>query len=224
MGLYVDTSNSSKRYYGLDNLDQKIEKYLNYDNGFFIELGANNGVTQSNTLYFEKFRNWTGILIEPVLHNFLLCRANRSKRTKIFCCACTSFEYKQRFVEIFFSDIMSIASGLESDIPNPIDHAVEGMKFCSNPITEMISFGAIARSLDSLLQEAGAPNIIDLLSLDVEGAEIEVLKGIDFNSYQFKYILVESRSFDKLNLFLSSKSYLFVDKLSHWDYLFRNNS
>jgi len=45
-----------RRYFGLNNLDQKIEKYLDFDNGFFVELGANNGIEQSNTLYFELFR------------------------------------------------------------------------------------------------------------------------------------------------------------------------
>jgi len=57
MGLYVQ---DAKRYFGLNNLDEKLEKYLNFDNGYFVELGANNGVHQSNTLYFEKYRGWRG--------------------------------------------------------------------------------------------------------------------------------------------------------------------
>ena len=44
-------------------------KYLNYENGFFIEAGANDGVVQSNTFYFEKELNWTGLLIEPIILN-----------------------------------------------------------------------------------------------------------------------------------------------------------
>jgi hypothetical protein len=42
------------RYHGLNGLDKKMEAYLGYDNGYFVELGANDGVSQSNTLYFEK--------------------------------------------------------------------------------------------------------------------------------------------------------------------------
>jgi len=42
-----------------------FEKYLGYRNGFFIELGAMNGITYSNTKFFEDQLNWTGILIEP---------------------------------------------------------------------------------------------------------------------------------------------------------------
>ena len=63
-----------QKYFGLYNLDIKLEKYLNYNNGYFIELGANNGVEQSNTFYFEKEKNWTGILIEPILHKYLDCK------------------------------------------------------------------------------------------------------------------------------------------------------
>lgn len=41
-------------YFGLNELDRKIEKYMDYDNGFYVELGANDGIRQSNTYYFEK--------------------------------------------------------------------------------------------------------------------------------------------------------------------------
>ena len=175
MGLYIDTSNPPKEYFGLNNLDEKMEKYLNYDGGFFVELGANNGIHQSNTLYYEKFRNWRGVLVEPTLHNFLQCKANRSNKTRVYCNACTSFEYKEKFVEIIYSNLMSIPKGLESDISDPAAHALEGKRFL-HPLEENISFGAIAKPLNEILKDAKAPALIDFLSLDVEGAEIEVLK------------------------------------------------
>ena len=53
------------KYTGLDQLDRKLEKYVDYDYGYFVELGANDGVTQSNSLYFEKYRKWRGLLVEP---------------------------------------------------------------------------------------------------------------------------------------------------------------
>ena len=68
------------RYFSLNQLDRKLEKYVDYDNGYFVELGANDGVTQSNSLYFEKYRNWCGLLVEPTPQNFLKCRQNRSTR------------------------------------------------------------------------------------------------------------------------------------------------
>lgn len=73
----------NNKYFGLEELDRKLEKYLNYNNGFFIELGSNDGVEQSNTYYFEKYKNWSGILIEPILHKYLDCKKNRSSKNKL---------------------------------------------------------------------------------------------------------------------------------------------
>jgi hypothetical protein len=44
---------------------KKMERYLNYKNRFYIEMGANNGISQSNTMFLEKKYNWHGMLIEP---------------------------------------------------------------------------------------------------------------------------------------------------------------
>ena len=68
--------------------------------------------------------------------------------------------------------------------------------------------------------ESQVPKTIDFLSLDVEGAEIEVLKGIDFKKYRFKYILVESRNIENICKFLNLQNYEVIEKLSHHDYLF----
>ena len=58
-------------------VSEKILKYLDYENGFYIECGANDGITQSNTLNLVKNKNWRGILIEPSKHSFDLCKENR---------------------------------------------------------------------------------------------------------------------------------------------------
>lgn len=207
------------KYASLNQLDRKLEKYVDYDGGFFVELGANDGVTQSNSLYFEKHRGWRGVLVEPAPQNFLKCRQNRSDRNSIYCAACVSFDYDQEFVRIAYSNLMSTPISLESDIQDPRAHARLGDRFLGQGET-MFEFGAVARPLNSLLQDAGAPRQIDFLSLDVEGAELEVLKGVDHEAFRFKFILVECRDFTRLNAYLDSKGYRFVEKLSSQDYLF----
>lgn len=52
--------------YSLNELDIKLLKYINKRNGFFIEVGANNGISQTNTLLFEKNYGWNGMLIEAI--------------------------------------------------------------------------------------------------------------------------------------------------------------
>ena len=45
--------------FSLNQLDKKLEKFVNYNDGYYVELGANDGVSQSNSLYFETKRNWS---------------------------------------------------------------------------------------------------------------------------------------------------------------------
>jgi len=207
------------KYHGLNGLDRKLERYVDYDGGFYVELGANDGVTQSNSLYFEKHRNWSGLLVEPSPHNFLKCSENRSPRNHILCAACVSFDYKPEFVRMTYSNLMSTAQGLQTDIADPVAHARSGRQFL-RPREPVFDFGALARPLNDLLVESQAPKTIDFLSLDVEGAELEVLKGIDHEAYRFKYILVECRALPDMQAYLSSQRYRHVENFSAQDYLF----
>ncbi len=206
-------------YHGLHGLDRKLEAYIGYDGGFFVELGANDGVDQSNTLYFERQRGWRGVLIEPILHNFLKCKANRSSDNAFFCAAAVSQAYEHPYVRLTYSNLMTAPAGLESDIDDPDAHARAGAVYLPSgeqPVETM----AVARTLTSMLSEAGAPRTMDLLSLDVEGAELEVLKGLDHDRFRFRYLLVECRDPQRLARFLDQVGYALVDKISHMDYLF----
>jgi FkbM family methyltransferase len=211
------------KYKSINNLDRKIESYLNFNNGFFVELGANDGISQSNSYYFEKYREWKGVLIEPIPHNYLKCLKNRSKRSQVFCNACVSFEYKEKFVEIIYSNLMSTSLGLETDIDNAENHALIGKQFLEEDETNF-NFGAVANQLNNILFKANAPKQIDFLSLDVEGAELEVLKGINHNKYRFKFICIESRNIAKITDYLSINNYYMIEKLSPLDYLFKDKN
>jgi FkbM family methyltransferase len=215
----IESAQSERRYYGLNNLDEKLERWLNYDDGYFVELGANNGVDQSNTLYFENYRNWRGALVEPTPHNFLACKKARSAASRVFCNACTAFGYLEKFVDIAYSNLMSTPLGLDSDLEDPMAHAALGKQFLA-ATDENFVFGALAIPLNKLLEKAGAPAIIDFLSLDVEGAELDVLRGVDHNKFRFKYICIESRSRERLESYLKDNGYVLLEKLTVHDYLF----
>jgi len=207
------------KYSALHSLDRKLERYLDFDDGYFVELGANDGVTQSNSLYFEKHRGWRGLLVEPSPHNFLKCLENRSDENHIACAACVSFNYADEFVRMSYLNLMSTGRGLESDLPDLAQHARRGREFLGSR-EPAFDFGAIARPLNDLLIEAGAPATIDFLSLDVEGAEIEVLKGIDHDRFRFRYVLVECRNIAAMQAYLADRRYRLVESLSQHDYLF----
>ena len=206
--------------FSLNKLDKKLEKYLDFDQGFFVELGANDGVSQSNSLYFELKRNWRGVLIEPSPYNFQKCIANRGLKNSIFCNACVGFEYAEKYVDMKYANLMSISNNLDLDLSNKKLHIEKAKKHLRN--NEIVfSFGAKSRTLNDILDEAKAPHNIDFLSLDVEGAELEVLKGIDFEKYKFKYLLIEVRDLKKMQLFLKKYNYFLLDQFSAHDYLFK---
>ncbi len=206
--------------FSLNKLDKKLEKYVNYDQGFFVELGANDGFTYSNSLYFELKRNWRGVLIEPSPRNFKKCLANRGLNNSIFCNACVGFEYKNKYVDMIDANLMSISNNLDLDLSNKKSHIEQAKKFLRN--NEIVfSYKAKSRTLNDVLDEAKAPNIIDFLSLDVEGAELEVLKGVNFKKYKFKYLLIEVRDLKRMQTFLKKYNYYLLDQFSSNDYLFK---
>ena len=216
---------------GLDKLDLKlIDSIAPNRNGFYVELGANNGISQSNTFKLQKIYNWSGLLIEPSPIRFAECVANRSFENKpqIRCAACVPFDYAEKFVEIDYVDLMSVAKGLDVTDMNASAHADLGEQFLDLALRH--TYGALARTLTSILDEVNAPLSFDLLSLDVEGNEHAVLKGLDFNRYQPRWILVEVRQDDSLiPCLLESNGYIEYKKLSvnsrYSDILFckRNN-
>ena len=202
-------------YTALNGLDKKIEKYLNYKKGYFIEMGANDGINQSNTRFLEKKYNWRGMLIEPS-EKFTLLKKNRSKKNIFSDAACCSFKNKGKNIKFAYYNLMTLALNLKTDI-NIKKHKLNAKKFSNNSY-EFIKKGI---PLNDLLSKNNTPKIIDFFSLDVEGMELEVLQGINHDIYKFQYLLIEIRDFRSINNFLIKKNYILVSKLTKKDYLFK---
>ena len=192
---------------------------MNFDSGYYVELGANNGISFSNSLYFERYKSWTGLLIEPAPDRFKELTLNRASKNHFSNAACVGFSYKQDLIALEYSDLMTTTLGIESDILDPAKHAKGGSKFWGG---DSFRFFAPAKTLNSILDEARAPTTINFLSLDVEGVELEVLRGVDHSRYRFQYLCIESRSFATLNEYLELNGYKFVKSLSPLDYLFKD--
>lgn len=205
---------------GLDGLDRALGEHLDVlVPGFFVELGANDGLRQSNTYFLEALYGWQGVLIEPALNNYLDLLQNRSVKNAFFCCACVPFDYPQDFVRMTYANLMSVSSSLIMDLPDVGQHVSEAAQFLRDE-REIVDFGAVARPLSAILDEARAPNRIDLLSLDVEGAELDVLRGVDHERYRFDHMLVECRDVGRLDSYLVGVGYRRIAQLSAHDYLY----
>lgn len=201
---------------GLNGVDLKlIDAIAPRENGFFVELGANNGISQSNTFKLQKSYKWTGLLIEPSPIKFAECVANRSfaNAPQIRCAACVPFDYTDKFIEFDYVDLMSVGKGLDIAEDDARAHSELGKQWINSALRH--TYGALACTLTSLLDDAGAPSAFDLLVLDVEGNEHAVLRGFDFNRYRPNWILVEVRQGNSNVLsLLKSNGYIEFQKLS----------
>ena len=211
--------------------EYSLRKYLNYNNGFFIEVGANDGIQQSNTLRLEKDLGWKGILIEPSFESYINCIKNR-KDSLVLNIALTSFsDYQKRQFQYgdFNGSLMSSLINKKTGF-NFLDNLKNILISLKNNNLVPVRQAPLQLIFDQLIFQK-----VDFLSLDVEGYELEVLHGINFETFRPKYIAIEVRNHHKEKIFdyLFKKQYRFLECLTnfsltnsprwdgtHQDYLF----
>lgn len=204
----------NRERYSLNDLDAKLEKYLDFDKGFFIEAGANNGVRQSNTLFLEATRGWRGMLVEPIPELALdCCRYRPYSITEQV--ALGSPDQVPGTVTLRFAGLMSLATGGALSVEEQLEHVLAG---CEIQKIETYEVEVEIATLSALLDRHGNRKV-DFLSLDVEGFEKHVLGGLDFDRHAPRYILIEEKG-DGISEFLS-KYYDRIDQLTHHDFLYR---
>lgn len=216
--LYEFFGSGRYSYAALNGIDRQLEKYLPYRGGFFIEAGANDGFTQSNTYYFEKIKGWTGILVEPIPEAYRKCIKERPNSV-VFNCALVPEGYEDENVTMLYSGLMSLVKGAMKSETMDVEHAKRGMEV-QQAVEKIYEISVPARTLTSIIEEVNVKEV-DLLSLDIEGYELEALKGLDLEKYRPKYILVEARFRTDLEQYLSLYGYEVVDMLTRHDVLYR---
>ena len=175
--------------------------------GFFVEFGATNGFSDSNTYLLEKKFEWSGILAEPnkICHEEI--KLNRSCYIETSCVYNSTGNFVN-FVETSNHNLSTIDLFKNSDAHN-------------KDRKKLKTYKVRTISLIDLLKKYNAPKIIDYLSIDTEGSEFEILKNFDFNSYTFKVITVEhnfNSSRKKIYDLLTNQGYKrkYIG-LSNWD-------
>lgn len=207
----------SKVSYALNDLDQKLLTYLSYRGGVFIEAGANDGRSQSNTMYFERYLGWRGLLIEPIPELAIKCRTNRPNSI-VEECALVSREETRDAVEMTYCNLMSLVDGARGSVEADAAHIQKGRQFLrKNDDVRRVTVRT--DTLNALIVRHGLDHI-DLLSLDVEGFEAEALAGLDFENVAPKWILVEANDASAVAHVLADR-YRLVADLSHHDKLYK---
>ena len=194
--LKIDTSFSSKDqdYWVIHEIFRKKK------NGYFVDLASTSGILENNTFLLEKLYGWRGICIEPNPIFFKKLLKNRicNKENAVV----TDLDNSK--VEFVFNGGIGGIIGEDFDNkPSRRGNLIKELR--KNNSVEKLS----TLTLKTILDKYSAPKIIDYLSLDVEGAEFEVLKNFPFDEYKFLSITIE-RPPERLNKLLFENGYLFV--------------
>lgn len=165
--------------------------------GFFVEFGATNGVDRSNSWMLEKRLGWRGILAEPARCWHRDLAANRG------CCIDHRCVWKTTGARLVFNEVTDPELSTLS--------AVADVDFHQAARRSHLAYEVETVSLDELLRFHGAPTVIDLLSIDTEGSELEILEALDFSRWRFRVIVCEHNYApirDKIHALLTSKGYV----------------
>jgi FkbM family methyltransferase len=169
--------------------------------GFFVEVGANDPHAGSQTWSLES-KGWRGILVEPLERFQTVLKAARP-RSQVFRAACGPPGHPA--TAEFFEAEASAHSGLR---PHAVDAATQ---YVSRETVRVLT-------LDELLAEAGHPRV-DFISIDTEGTQLDVLRGLDLQRHAPKLLLVEDHLYDfETHFHLRRKRYRLVKRthLNNW--------
>lgn len=148
------------KFYSQVGQDKWVCEYFKYKrDGFFLDIGAADGITISNTYYLEKELGWKGICIEALKSNYDKLINNRNT-----ICEHKAVYHKKKTI-YFLGDGND---GLGGYIAGP------------DKYTEMVD----AVRIEDILKEHNAPKTIDYISLDIEGKEVQALMGFPFDEYE----------------------------------------
>lgn len=152
-----------------------IELFGKKTAGFFLDIGASDGISINNTFYLERKFAWQGICFEPGA-KFPELQKNRLVKVSDACL------YKEA------GDLVNFNIATENnDFSGIKDHL-------RNKDAERLEYKTVKKvtqTLTNCLQQFNAPKSIEYMSLDTEGSELEILQGLDFNEFSISAITVE---------------------------------
>lgn len=185
-------------YPALNDIDHGLMRRLDDWTGpkTFVEAGGNDGLQQSNTYALERMLGWRGVLVELVPQLAAEASINRPL-AQIVCAALTDDESAGKSIPFALSDL-----------------------------TTKVGDGRVlagSTTLSEVFRSCLDDQPPSLLSIDVEGAELSVLAGLDLSRHRPAMIVVETANPDSIQELLGNE-YELEATLSHHDYLFERRA
>lgn len=163
------------------------------NNGFYIDVGANDGITGSNTFVFEQI-GWKGVCIEP--HPDIYKKLIKYRKCDCFNAALSNNTNED--VDFFKANALScLNEGMTES------HKQRAEK---NEKTEIIKVKTI--TFDKIMENYPNVKHIDFISLDVEGHEIQILENINFQKYSFGFFTIEKSNPEKIKEIMQKNGYI----------------
>jgi FkbM family methyltransferase len=179
-----------------------LNHFFNNRTGYFIDIGAADGVTNSNTRNLV-LKGWQGLLIEPCRHFFeqLNILYKNNKNVKLFNGAVSDFDGKTEFYVY--------ESGGDSQISTisiPQKESIEKSVWFNGKFTE--HYEVEVKSSKFLMKQNMAPTNIEFVDIDAEGSDMTILKAWPWSEYNVELFCIEpSMGKDVLCSFMGHKGY-----------------
>ena len=177
--------------------------FKNQKSGFFLEIGAFDGIEGSNCYHFEKFMNWQGIAVEASPLQFEKLKKNRN--CKLMNVALGSENKQVEFYEV--AEGFTQMSGI-----NNLNFKNSFERIKKNSDSKINKINIECKTFENLIP---SDQIIDLISIDIEGNEPDVLSSINFDKYQIKVIILENNTPNELSYlkFFTEKNFYYFDRV-----------
>ncbi|WP_170759415.1 FkbM family methyltransferase [Ruegeria lacuscaerulensis] len=163
-------------------------------NGFFVDLACADGVYINNTYFLEKWLGWDGLLFEP--NPGFWPNINNERRARLIKKAVTD---QAGQILPFRIDNGMLGGIVAEDMDNNSTVRSEELK-------EAEIVNVETTTLTDELNACDAPLVIDFLSLDIEGAELLAVKGLDLEKYNIRCATIE-RPTQELDILLDAHGY-----------------
>lgn len=184
-----------------------ISRFKNKRNGIFVDIGANDGISLSNTYYLEKELGWNGICFEPIPDIFQKLDRNRSC-IKIMA-GISDVEKIEKFT--FVEGPSHMLSGMSKEYDERHKQRIQKEITQLGGSVKEVEVSCLV--LNNILEKYRFYDI-DYLSIDTEGNEFKIIKTIDFDKFNIKIMTIENNynNVEQTNYILS-KGYFLMGRL-----------
>lgn len=167
---------AKKSYYSFSGVDIIVNNiFKNYNNGYYLDIGCQHPINNNNTYLLHK-RGWSGVNIDLDINNIELFKISRPNDENI----CTAISDAEKNVELYFYHNKSPINTIEKKVSEYQSAKIKEIKnIKTNTLNNVLSCSKFKDKK------------FNLMSVDVEGHEMNVLKGFDIEKYSPEVIVIE---------------------------------